>query len=252
MTKIIAVSGKGGTGKTVLSAMLIRYLIENKNGKSILAVDADPDANLSDALGVKVDKTIGDIKEYMEQSKSEITGDKMLHFEAKVNETLVEEKDFDLLVMGRSEGPGCYCYVNNLLREAISTLIDNYDYVVIDTGAGLEHFSRQIIKDIDNLLIVTDQSKNSINTAQNIKEIVDELNLNIKNISIVANKISSKNAIGLIEKYASEIPLKLIGALPLDDNIVDIDLNGKTILELPETSPAYVETTNIAKKIGLP
>lgn len=252
MTKIIAVSGKGGTGKTVLSAIMIRYLIENGNGKSILAVDADPDANLSDALGVKVEKTIGDIKEYMEQSKSEITGDKMLHFESKVMETLVEEKNFDLLVMGRSEGPGCYCYVNNLLREAISTLIDNYDYVVIDTGAGLEHFSRQIIKDIDTLLVVTDQSKNSINTAQNIKEIVDELKLNINNIYIVANKISSQNAIDMVKKYASEIPLDLIGVLPSDDNIVDIDLNGKTILELPKTSPAYVETVNIAKKIGLP
>jgi len=250
MTKIIAVSGKGGTGKTVLSAMLIRYLVET-DCKNILAVDADPDANLSDALGINVEKTIGDIKEYMEQSKGDITGDKMLHFESKVMESLVEEKNFDLLVMGRSEGPGCYCYVNNLLREAISNLVDNYDYVVIDTGAGLEHFSRQIIKDIDTLLIVTDQSKNSINTARSIKEIADDLNLNIKNIYIVANKIFNKDAVGLIEKYASEIPLELIGALPLDDNIAYIDLNGKTILELPETSPAYLETMNIAKKIGL-
>ncbi|BDC35856.1 MAG: ATP-binding protein [Candidatus Methanoliparum thermophilum] len=252
MTKIVAISGKGGTGKTILSAMLIRYLIDTRNNKSILAVDADPDANLSNELGVKVDKTIGDIKEYMERNKIDIPGDKMLHFEAKVMESLVEEKNFDFLVMGRSEGPGCYCYVNNLLREAISNLVDNYDYVVIDTGAGLEHFSRQVIKDIDTLLIITDQSKNSINTARSIKEISDELNLNIKNIYIVANKVSNKSVVDLIKKYASEISLELIGALPLDDNIVNIDLNGKTIFEIPKESPIYKEVIQIAKKIGLP
>jgi len=103
MTKIVAISGKGGTGKTILSAMLIRYLIDTRNNKSILAVDADPDANLSNELGVKVDKTIGDIKEYMERNKIDIPGDKMLHFEAKVMESLVEEKNFDFLVMGRSD-----------------------------------------------------------------------------------------------------------------------------------------------------
>ena len=249
MTKIIAISGKGGTGKTALTAMFIKYL-SSVDGRDVLAVDADPDTNLPAALGMKAGKTIGDMKEYMEEKKAEITGDKMLHFEAKVLESLVEGDKYDLLVMGRSEGPGCYCYVNNLLRSTMSNIVENYDTVVIDTGAGLEHFSRQIIKDVDAVLVVTDQSKNGLMTAKRIKEITDELKLGVKEIYIVANKVSKEN-VEIMKRYASDIQIEMIGEIPFDENIARIDLSGGKILDVPDSSPAYIEAKKIAKKVGI-
>lgn len=150
MGRVIAITGKGGTGKTAVSALLIRYLIKSGKKYRVLAIDADPDSNLADALGVEVTKTVGDIREFMQEARytTPPDTDKERLFEAKIFEILLEEKGYDLLVMGKPEGSGCYCFVNNLLRGIMDKLIDQYDITIIDTAAGLEHFSRKVIPDL--------------------------------------------------------------------------------------------------------
>ena len=167
---IIAVSGKGGTGKTLVSSLLIKILSET--GKDVLAIDADPDSNLPEALGVEVVKTVGDIREELKQETAEgkipAGMNKWDILDYKIMESVVESPEFDLVVMGRPEGSGCYCAVNNMLRKIIETLSSNYDFIIIDTEAGLEHLSRRTTQNVNVMLIVTDISKRGFLTAQRI------------------------------------------------------------------------------------
>ena len=165
MGKVIAVTGKGGTGKTAVTAMLVRHLVKNSGKKyRMLVIDADADANLADALGVQMGKTIGDMREFMQQSRFTTSPDtdKQVLFESKLFEILLEEVGYDLLVMGKPEGSGCYCFVNNLLRSVMDKTTANYDLIIIDTPAGLEHFSRKTIPDLDDLIVVTDESRRGL------------------------------------------------------------------------------------------
>ena len=248
---VIAVTGKGGTGKTVLSSLLIHFI--SKKTTSILAVDADPDSNLPDALGVAemVEKTLGDIREVFQVSRDEMgTTNKEQWLEGKIyGEVIVEADRFDLLVMGRPEGEGCYCFANNLLRGVLRRLMRHYDYIIIDSEAGLEHFSRKTIDSADYIIVVTDMSKKGLATAKRIKEMSHELELDFKDIFLVGNRIASKEAEDVIIKFADEIGMKILDFLPYDEKIAELDLRGEPVVNLPENSEFYRRVSRIADMI---
>jgi CO dehydrogenase maturation factor len=249
--KIIAITGKGGTGKTAVAGMLVKHLTA-KGGKTLLVVDADPDSNLPDVLGVEVEKTIGDMREFLFQERDKLPPDtnKESLLESKIYEILVEMPRFDLLVMGRPEGSGCYCYVNNLLRGIMDRITKNYDLVLVDTAAGLEHLSRRIIRDIDELLVVTDGSRRGLQTGERIRDLAVSLDLNIKKLHVVANKVTPKNR-GRIEEYARELKMDLVGVVPFDEVLAQFDLEGKPVTGLPEDSLALQGVGEIVRKMEL-
>ncbi|MGB9928880.1 MAG: AAA family ATPase [Methanosarcina sp.] len=253
MTKVIAITGKGGTGKTAVAALLIRYL--SKKGKLILAVDADADTNLPETLGCENAKTIGEAKEFLQAEITKPRPDnpdmnKESILKSKVYEIIEEMPGYDLLVMGRPEGSGCYCYVNNLLRGIMDKLIINYDVVVIDAEAGLEHFSRKIIRDIDELIVVTDASRRGVRTAERIRELVAELDSNIGRIHVIANKVTDANREEL-SKLAGDLKLNLIGMIPLDPKIEEMDIRGIPLFEISDDSVAAIEIEKIGQKLGI-
>ena len=253
MGKVIAVTGKGGTGKTAVTAMLIRHLVKNSGKKyRMLVIDADADANLADALGVTVGKTIGDMREFMQQSRFTTSPDtdKQVLFESKLFEILLEEEGFDLLVMGKPEGSGCYCFVNNLLRGIMDKTTANYDLIIIDTPAGLEHFSRKTIPDLDDLIVVTDESRRGLTTGERIRDTAREIELKYKNLYVIVNKVTSGRKEKVLEN-ASSIGLKVIGTIPYDENLAKFDLVGDPLMGLPDDSPAIVEMRQVVKQLGL-
>jgi len=231
---VIAVTGKGGTGKTAVAALLVKFISEKT--PNILAVDADPDSNLPDALGVEVEKTLGDVRELFQVTRDSLgTVDKSSWLEGKIFEVIHEFDNFDLLVMGRPEGEGCYCFVNNLLRGILKKFMKHYDYVIVDCEAGLEHFSRKTIESADYILIVTDTSKKGLKTARKIKELVNELNLNFREIFLVGNKVSGEEAKKVIKDFASSEGFTLLELLPHEEKIVELDLKGEPIVNLPDS-----------------
>jgi len=250
VTKVIAITGKGGTGKTAITTLLIRHL--TKTNKVVLAIDADPDTNLPETLGCEVAKTVGDMKQFMQDERDNLPPDinKESILESKIYEILEEMPKYDLIVMGRPEGSGCYCYVNNLLRGILDRFVKNYDVVIIDTEAGLEHFSRKMIRDVDDLIVVTDGSRRGLRTAERIRDLTEELDTNVKNIVVVANKVTDTNRTE-IERTADELNLELIGTVPVDSVIAERDLKGIPLFDLPDDSVAVQEVDKIAKKLGL-
>jgi len=250
VTRVIAITGKGGTGKTAIAALLIRYL--TKGDRVVLAIDADPDTNLPETLGCEVEKGIGDMREFMLTQRDNLPPDvnKESIFESKIYEVLSEMPRYDLLVMGRPEGSGCYCYANNLLRGIMDRLVKNYDVVIIDTAAGLEHFSRKIIRDIDDLIVITDGSRRGLRTAERIRELIRELEANVRNLYVIANKVTDANK-DKITEIAEELDLELIGAVKVDKMIEERDLLGLPLFDLPDDSVAVEEVGNIAKKLEL-
>ncbi|HIP25577.1 MAG TPA: ATP-binding protein [Archaeoglobus profundus] len=243
---IIAVTGKGGTGKTAIAALLVKYISENT--LNVLAVDADPDSNLPDALGVEVTKTLGEIKEIFQVTKDGLR-DKELWLEGKIFEVIHEFDRFDLLVMGRPEGEGCYCFVNNLLRVILRKFMSHYDYVIVDCEAGLEHFSRKTIDSADYIIVVTDTSKKGLKTAKRIKELVKSLSLNFKEMFLIGNKIKDENAKKIIKDFAKKEGFILLDLLPYDEKIVELDLNGEPIVKLPENSEYAKKVRMIAEML---
>jgi CO dehydrogenase maturation factor len=246
----IALAGKGGTGKTTVAALTIRYLIE-KYKKAVLALDADANANLKDVLGIGSDVgiTVGQAREEVMDSISNMPAGmtKETYMEYKIQEALVEAKGFDLLVMGRPEGPGCYCYANNVFRKYIDILAKNYEYIVMDNEAGLEHLSRHTTQNVDVLLVVTDPIIRGIRSAARIRDLVDELKLNVKEIYLVVNRVKEK----LDESLQNEIKkdnLNLIGIIKEDENIMDYDKINRSFFELPKESKAFVDLKNIIDK----
>jgi CO dehydrogenase maturation factor len=251
--KVIAVTGKGGTGKTAVTAMLIRHLLKVSARKyRILAIDADPDANLADALGVTVGKTIGDMREFMQQSRYTTSPDtdKQALFESKLFEILAEEEGYDLLVMGKPEGSGCYCFVNNLLRGLMDKTVSDYDLTIIDTPAGLEHLSRKTIPDLDILVVVTDESRRGLTTAERIRDLAGEIELRYKEMYVVVNKVTPERKQKVLEN-ARGVGLKVIGTIPYDELLAKFDLVGDPLIGLPDDTPAVVEMKGMVKEIGL-
>jgi CO dehydrogenase maturation factor len=251
--KVIAVTGKGGTGKTAVTAMLIRHLLKDSARKyRILAIDADPDANLADAMGVTVGKTIGDMREFMQQSRYTTSPDtdKQALFESKLFEILAEEEGYDLLVMGKPEGSGCYCFVNNLLRGIMDKTVSDYDLTIIDTPAGLEHLSRKTIPDLDILVVVTDESRRGLTTAERIRDLAGEIELRYKVLYVVVNKVTTERKKQVLEN-ARGAGLKVIGTIPYDELLAKFDLVGDPLIGLPDDTPAVVEMKGVVKEIGL-
>jgi len=250
---VISVSGKGGTGKTTLTALLLKWLIQNTE-EVALVVDADPATNLPDVLGVELERTVGtvskEMKDKIERGTLPVTTPKQDLLEAWVFQTLVEEDRFDLIAMGRSEGEGCYCFVNNVLTRIMDTLTRNYSVTLLDMEAGLEHISRRTDRDMDVLLIVTDPSRMGFETARRIKELAQEVHIEVKHIYLVGNQFSEELE-ETLQSAAKEIGLDLAGYLPVDPDIMKFNIMGKPLLEIPESSPAYRAVEEIAHKIGL-
>lgn len=237
MGKTIAVAGKGGTGKTSLTGLLINYLATEKSGK-VIAVDADANANLNEVLGEKIDITLGAIKEDVnrrERDGNSFPGGmtKAQYMKYRLSTAISEGDGYDLLVMGRSEGTGCYCYVNGILREQLDTISNSYDYLVIDNEAGMEHLSRGTSKSVDVLLLVSDCSRRSIQAVARIRDLALELKLKIGDLYLIVNKAPNGQLNDGIMEEINKYNLNLLGVVPMDDNIYEYDSNGKPLVDLP-------------------
>jgi CO dehydrogenase maturation factor len=241
----IAVSGKGGTGKTTLAGMIIRFLLDKGKGP-ILAVDADSNSNLNEVLGVQITSTIGDAREMMKKDVP-VGMTKDIWFEYKVQESLTEAKGFDLIAMGRPEGPGCYCAANTLARKCLDLLTGNYQYIVIDNEAGMEHFSRLTTRDVDLLFIVSDSSKRSILTASRIRDLIHELDLRIVREVLVINRVQDEPGPEIYEEVIKQ-NLELGGFLPVDEVVYQYDSKGKPTFQLPLESKAVQAARGILEK----
>lgn len=243
----IAVSGKGGVGKTMFSTLLIRCL--SRRG-SVLAIDADPDTNLPQALGIATEKTVGGVREAIinAPARSSIAADKLGAFERALNQIMEETEDFDLIVMGRSEGEGCYCAINTILRQIIDAKANNYDFTVVDCEPGLEHLSRRTTRDVDLMIVVTEPTVNGVLTAKRVQELSKELDINFGEVLVVANKVTPETR-PLLDSLAEQHGLKLIGYIPYDPEIARFDTQGKPIIELPEDSPASIAASEVCEQI---
>ena len=239
MPKIIALAGKGGVGKTTISALLIKYLTE-RNITPILAVDADANANLNELLGLKLGATIGQIrKELKGDMPPNMTRDQ--YMEMKVHQSLVEANGFDLMAMGQPDGPGCYCAANQHLAMTMDHLAENYKYIVVDNEAGMEHLSRMNLRDIDYLIVVSDPSARGIMTATRIAELTGPLAITIKKKCLIVNRVpepASKELLAKIDEAVQSTDLPLGGLLPASNELVAQEITGKSYLLLDEQVPA--------------
>ncbi|MHC1592171.1 MAG: ATP-binding protein [Candidatus Helarchaeales archaeon] len=257
--KVITVSGKGGVGKTTFSTLLLRALID-VDKYDVLMIDADPDSNLPDTLNLPIDRsnTVGGMAYKLKKLVEKGSGpgglppnvSKKSVMEGYIYQVLQELDDFDLIVMGRTEGEGCYCYPNNLMSEILDTISQNYDYTIMDMEAGLEHMSRRTARDVDYMFLVTDPSRMGINTTKRIVEIGNEVSTRIGAKYIVGNRFSEE-AKKFLEEKAKEFGLEVIGYMPADDIIAQFNLEGKSLLEIPDDSPALKAVKEIARKVGL-
>lgn len=248
---VIALAGKGGTGKTTLAALIIRYL-KNRGDGAILAVDADPSSNLAQPLGLTPSATIGSMKEaFLKGRDLPPTGiPKETYLELKIHELLVESERVDLLTMGRSEGKGCYCYINNILRRYLDLLTENYVYVVVDNEAGMEHLSRSIVRDVDILLITTDPSMSGIRSAKKVRDLVADLELSVKRQYIIVDRVISRLSHHLLAE-AERLDLILWEIIPEDAMIFEYDVIERPLIQLPEDSPAVGSVNRIMEWILL-
>ena len=246
MGYIIALAGKGGTGKTTVAALIVRIIKEKKLG-SILAVDADPNSNLSEALGIELKETIGgildDIAGHPEKVPAGMPKDRFIEYRIQ---TAIQEGDgFDLLTMGRPEGPGCYCYVNNVLRNIMAKLIKDYGYIVIDNEAGLEHLSRRTTRSADALVVVSDATPVGLRAAKRIRDLVKELEIKTKKELLIIN-FNNKE----IEKEKiRNLNLEYLGSVPRDSEIEKISLNGAALMKLDDSAASIRALKKISDRI---
>lgn len=245
----IAVAGKGGTGKTSIASLVIRFLL--KNGlQPILAVDADPNANLGESLGLSIKQTIGSIIATFNEEKINIPPGmtKEAYLEFKLNDAMVESKALDLITMGRGEGADCYCYPNLLLRKFMDSLTQSYAYMVIDNEAGMEHLSRRTTQNIDELLLVSDHSVKGVRTIARLRDLVTELKLVVKRQSVIINFVPDEIN-PLISEELTKLGIEPAATIPLDEEIYEYDLKLKPLLDLPDTSKAVREVGNLMAKL---
>jgi CO dehydrogenase maturation factor len=245
----IAVAGKGGSGKTSLASLVIRYLMK-KGAGPILAIDADPNANLGESLGLDIKQTIGAIIASFNDEKINIPPGmtKEAYLDFKLNEAIVEAKGLDLVTMGRGEGPDCYCYPNVILRKFADSLSGNYPYMVMDNEAGMEHLSRRTTQDVDELLIISDHTVKGVRTVARIIELVDELKLVVKRQSVIINQVPN----GLDAMVAAELKrlgIKPAAIIPMDEELVNYDIQMKPLLELPDSSRAVGAVGDLMNKL---
>ncbi len=234
----IAVGGKGGVGKTTLSALIVRSLLK-KEKTPLLVVDADPNTNLPEAIGLPYDATVGSILADFIDTKITIPAGmtKEAFLQIKMHGAISESKGMDLLVMGRGEGPGCYCYPNVMLRGFIEELSGNYPYTIIDNEAGMEHLSRRTEDRIDQMILVSDPSIRGVRSAGRINELIKELKLNVGKVSLVIARCPDSLPAALEEEVQS-CGVTLVGTVPADELIAEYDLAQRSLLDLPDSSPA--------------
>ncbi len=252
MTVKIAVSGKGGTGKTTLAGLLIANLLR-QGKKPVLAIDADANATLHETLGVVPETTIGDLRETTRKNIDLIpTGvPKETYLELKVQEAVTEGDGFDLLVMGRPEGSGCYCYVNSVLRKYVDVLADNYPFVIMDNEAGMEHLSRRTSKGADVLLVCSDPTVRGVMTAGRIAEMAAEEDMNVGRMYLVIGRVpvGAARLSPAVQKAVDDTGLELIGTVPYDAAVEEVDITGGAFVDLPADSPAMAAAAEILKRI---
>ena len=239
----IALAGKGGTGKTTVAGMLIRYLV-NSERTPVLGVDADANANLNEVLGVDVHDTLGNAREEMKKGVVPSGMTKDVFMSMKLEQAIVETNGFDLVVMGQPEGSGCYCAANTLLTGFLEKLTDNYPYIVMDNEAGMEHISRLTTRNVDLLLLVSDTSRRGIQAATRINKLAMDLNIGFKESGLIINRCKEEPS-DRIKEILEENELKLLGTLPDDQTVYEYDFDGRPTVEIPEDNPAI----NAAEKI---
>jgi CO dehydrogenase maturation factor len=260
MTITIALAGKGGVGKTTIAGMIIKYLEQSQPG-AILAIDADPSSNLNMVLGLDLDWTVGDIREdLLVQVKDSLTAGgaamgslaggmtKRDYLDYEVRSSLAEGEHFDLIAMGRSEGPGCYCAVNHNLREVVDSISKNYRYVVIDNEAGMEHLSRRTTRDVQHLLVVTDPTQRGLVAAERISSFRHEFDIDIESTGLIVNRIDGSLPAPLQERI-DKMNIPLLGTVPADTKLVEYEFNGRPLVELGDDSPVYRSVAAMMKQI---
>ncbi|MFO7996879.1 MAG: AAA family ATPase [Dehalococcoidia bacterium] len=255
MTKTIAMAGKGGVGKTTVAALLVKLLSQKG---LVLAVDADPSTNLNQALGLPLDdsQTVGTIREKMTEdvSKGKLSPTivKQEYLFGKIVESLAESKGFDLIAMGRPEGPGCYCASNRFLRDSLDKLVEDhkYDYIVMDCEAGLEHISRQTTRDIDVLLIVSDPTIRGITAAGRMKKLIEELRSSVGKAGLIVNRVKGELS-PEIKKAIEESGLQVIALIPEEPDMSDLEMAGRPVTDLPQESPLQLKVKEIVESLSL-
>lgn len=256
MPKTIAVAGKGGVGKTTLTGMLIQYLIEKKKGP-ILAVDADANSNLNEVLGVEVEETLGDIRE--EVAKAELSDNnpippgmsKQDYMEYRFDSALTEEDDYDLLVMGHTQGKGCYCFVNGLLSAQVARRSKNYKYVVVDNEAGMEHISRGILPNVDIVILVSDCSRRGIQAVGRIARLIPECGLKPGKVGLIVNRAPGGVLNEGVQEEIQKQGLELLGVVPHDEGVYEYDSAGTPTTELPPENPVRQALYKIIDSLNL-
>ncbi|MCC8101993.1 MAG: AAA family ATPase [Clostridiales bacterium] len=256
MAHVIAIAGKGGVGKTTLGGLLIQTMCR-EGKRPILAVDADANSNLNEVLGVDVEMTLGDVRETVLHDADKLDKNipsgmtKADYTEMMLQRCLAEDDDYDLLVMGRSQGQGCYCYVNGLLQAQLAKLIPNYKYVVVDNEAGMEHISRGILPKVDTMLLISDCSRRGVQATERIAELVKECHLNPKTIGLIVNRAPNGQLNAGTKEEIEKSGLSLLGVVPQDEQVYEYDCEGRPTSSLPEDSPVRLALDEILKKINL-
>lgn len=255
MAFTIAFAGKGGTGKTSLAGLTIKYLVSRRHGP-VLGVDADSNACLNEALGVTVHSTVGKLREESlntVRSGADRPGGMSMEqmFDYEVQQSVVESKGFDLLVMGRPEGPGCYCAANNIIRKYTDKLSEAYSYVVIDNEAGMEHLSRRTTHKVDLLIIVSDPTVRGVLTARRIHELADELKLEVDKRVLIINRVVGDEGPALKE-MAEKAGITVAGFVPQDEMIFQFDLEGKPVFQLPDDAASVNALYGILETCRIP
>lgn len=250
----IAVAGKGGVGKTTTCGMMIDYLCKKKQGP-VLVVDADANSNLNEVLGVEVETSLGEIRE--EMARAEMKGTipagmtKAEYAEYKFNSALIEEDDFDMLVMGRTQGKGCYCYVNGVLKAQVDKYANNYSYIVMDNEAGLEHVARGTLPHVDTMLLISDCSRRGVQAVARIAEMINEMELKPGKMGLIINRAPNGILEDGVKAEIDKHGLELLGVLPQNEDVYRCDCNGEPSSKLDLTNPVKVALRGIMQNLGL-
>lgn len=249
MSGRIAIAGKGGVGKSTIAALLVRALHE-RTGKVVMAVDADPNSNLGEKLGVRVERTIGDLREDILKKADEVpVGQSKQDFVLyQMQLATVEGSSFDLLTMGRPEGPGCYCFINNILRTFIDLAMDKYDHVVIDNEAGMEHLSRRTTKCMDAFLVVADDTKVGVETAVRILRLAKEMGLEVGSNTLILNKVKD-DVHQAVKDIIQASPFEHVVVLPFDRDVERVSIEGRSVMELADRNPLYQKIKDLALEL---